>query len=113
MAIACRRSLQDFIRLEPSAAVHSGGAHAVNAALDAAAATNLARLDTILARGYEGGTNLSGGQWQRITLGSRTLRREWASASWCSTNRAAQLEHARRGRGLRAPARVNAALTAF
>src|SRR5262249_31724733 len=31
-------------------------------------ATELASLDTILARGYAGGTDLSGGQWQRIAL---------------------------------------------
>ena len=29
---------------------------------------HLLRLDTILARGYPGGTDLSGGQWQRIAL---------------------------------------------
>ena len=34
----------------------------------AAGATSLAELDTILARGYEGGTDLSGGQWQRVAL---------------------------------------------
>ena len=34
----------------------------------AAGADGLASLDTILARGYEGGTDLSGGQWQRIAL---------------------------------------------
>ena len=33
-----------------------------------AGATGLADLDTILARGYPGGTDLSGGQWQRIAL---------------------------------------------
>ena len=38
------------------------------AALESAGAANLANLDTILARGYEGGTDLSGGQWQRIAL---------------------------------------------
>jgi ABC-type multidrug transport system fused ATPase/permease subunit len=63
---------QDFIRLELSLRdnVAPGGApdDVVNAALDAAAATNLGRLDTILARGFEGGTDLSGGQWQRIAL---------------------------------------------
>jgi ATP-binding cassette, subfamily B, bacterial len=63
---------QDFIRLELSLRdnVAPGGASddVINAALDAAGATNLARLDTILARGYEGGTDLSGGQWQRIAL---------------------------------------------
>ena len=31
-------------------------------------AANLASLDTILARGYTGGTDLSGGQWQRVAL---------------------------------------------
>ena len=30
--------------------------------------SDLAALDTVLARGYEGGTELSGGQWQRIAL---------------------------------------------
>jgi ABC-type multidrug transport system fused ATPase/permease subunit len=44
----------------------------VESALEAAGATNLASLDTILARGYEGGTDLSGGQWQRVAL-SRAL----------------------------------------
>ena len=33
-----------------------------------AGAANLAALDTVLARGYDGGTDLSGGQWQRIAL---------------------------------------------
>ncbi|HKE88558.1 MAG TPA: ABC transporter ATP-binding protein, partial [Vicinamibacterales bacterium] len=31
-------------------------------------ATRLARLDTVLARGYDDGTELSGGQWQRVAL---------------------------------------------
>src|SRR5207253_9777097 len=34
----------------------------------AAGGTNLAGLDTVLARGYDGGTDLSGGQWQRVAL---------------------------------------------
>ena len=38
------------------------------AALAAAGAANLASLDTVLARGYDGGTDLSGGQWQRVAL---------------------------------------------
>ena len=42
-------------------------------ALEAAGAVNLASLDTVLARGYEGGTDLSGGQWQRVAL-ARALR---------------------------------------
>ena len=33
-----------------------------------AGADSLAPLDTILARGYQGGTDLSGGQWQRVAL---------------------------------------------
>ena len=33
-----------------------------------AGAAHLADLDTILARGYDGGTDLSGGQWQRVAL---------------------------------------------
>jgi len=40
----------------------------VEAALDSAGAAGLAGLDTILARGYDGGTDLSGGQWQRVAL---------------------------------------------
>jgi ABC-type multidrug transport system fused ATPase/permease subunit len=40
----------------------------VRRALELAGAANLAELDTVLARGYTGGTDLSGGQWQRIAL---------------------------------------------
>jgi ATP-binding cassette, subfamily B, bacterial len=63
---------QDFIRFEWSLRenVTPSGApdEMVQAALEAAGASNLARLETVLARGYEGGTDLSGGQWQRIAL---------------------------------------------
>jgi ABC-type multidrug transport system fused ATPase/permease subunit len=63
---------QDFMRLELPLRdnVAPGGApdHVVLAALDAAGATNLAGLDTVLARGYDRGTDLSGGQWQRVAL---------------------------------------------
>ena len=63
---------QDFTRFELPLRdnVAPGGAAdtVVREALDAAAAGNLAALDTILARGYEGGTDLSGGQWQRVAL---------------------------------------------
>ena len=63
---------QDFIRFElplrdnvaPSGAPDS----VIQEALAEAGAGHLANLDTILARGYEGGTELSGGQWQRIAL---------------------------------------------
>jgi ABC-type multidrug transport system fused ATPase/permease subunit len=37
-------------------------------ALEDAGASHLASLDTVLARGYDGGTELSGGQWQRVAL---------------------------------------------
>jgi ATP-binding cassette, subfamily B, bacterial len=63
---------QDFIRLELPLRDNVAPAGAlddiVRAALESAGATNLAALDTVLARGYEGGTDLSGGQWQRIAL---------------------------------------------
>ena len=63
---------QDFIRLElplrDNVAPAGAPDDVVLAALDSAGATKLAALDTILARGYEGGTDLSGGQWQRIAL---------------------------------------------
>jgi ABC-type multidrug transport system fused ATPase/permease subunit len=63
---------QDFTRFELSLRenVAPAGAPdaAVKAALESAGAANLAGLDTVLARGFEGGTDLSGGQWQRIAL---------------------------------------------
>src|SRR5262249_34995850 len=40
----------------------------VDAALAEAGAGALASLDTVLAKGYSGGTDLSGGQWQRVAL---------------------------------------------
>jgi ATP-binding cassette subfamily B protein len=63
---------QDFIRFELPLRDNVAPAGApdsiVYSALEAAGAANLAGLDTVLARGYEGGTDLSGGQWQRIAL---------------------------------------------
>jgi ATP-binding cassette, subfamily B, bacterial len=63
---------QDFIHFELSLRdnVAPGGAPPgeVIAALTGAGATQLADLDTVLARGYDGGTDLSGGQWQRVAL---------------------------------------------
>jgi ABC-type multidrug transport system fused ATPase/permease subunit len=63
---------QDFIRLELPLRDNVAPAGApdavIQAALESAGATNLAKLDTILARGYDGGTDLSGGQWQRVAL---------------------------------------------
>ncbi|HEV8702103.1 MAG TPA: ATP-binding cassette domain-containing protein [Candidatus Polarisedimenticolia bacterium] len=63
---------QDFVRFELPLRdnVAPGGApdDVVRAALEEAGAAGLARLDTPLARGYEDGTDLSGGQWQRVAL---------------------------------------------
>ncbi len=63
---------QDFIRFELPLRdnVAPGGApdDVVLTALESAGAKNLASLDTVLARGYDGGTDLSGGQWQRVAL---------------------------------------------
>jgi ABC-type multidrug transport system fused ATPase/permease subunit len=63
---------QDFTRFELPLRdnVAPGGApdEVVRAALAEAGAGDLAELDTMLARGYEGGTDLSGGQWQRVAL---------------------------------------------
>ena len=63
---------QDFIRFELSlrdnVAPHGAPDEVIRAALESAGAANLAALDTVLARGYEGGTDLSGGQWQRVAL---------------------------------------------
>jgi ATP-binding cassette subfamily B protein len=67
---------QDFIRFELPLRDNIAPAGApdaiIQAALADAGAGQLASLDTVLARGYEGGTELSGGQWQRIAL-ARTL----------------------------------------
>jgi ATP-binding cassette, subfamily B, bacterial len=63
---------QDFIRFElplrDNVAPAGAPDDVVLKALADAGASNLATLDTILARGYPGGTDLSGGQWQRIAL---------------------------------------------
>jgi ABC-type multidrug transport system fused ATPase/permease subunit len=63
---------QDFIRFELSLRDNVAPAGAsdsdIQQALAEAGASGLADLDTILARGYPGGTDLSGGQWQRIAL---------------------------------------------
>jgi ABC-type multidrug transport system fused ATPase/permease subunit len=63
---------QDFTRFELSLRDNVAPAGApdavVRAALESAGAANLADLDTVLAKGYEGGTDLSGGQWQRVAL---------------------------------------------
>jgi ABC-type multidrug transport system fused ATPase/permease subunit len=63
---------QDFIRFElplrDNVAPTGAPDEVVREALRGAGAADLAALDTVLARGYEGGTDLSGGQWQRVAL---------------------------------------------
>jgi len=63
---------QDFTRFEwplrDNVAPAGAPDHVVIEALEAAGASRLAGLDTVLGRGYEGSTDLSGGQWQRVAL---------------------------------------------
>src|SRR6266566_2044710 len=63
---------QDFVRFElplrDNVAPAGAPDEVIEQALAAAGAAGLAGLDTVLARGYPGGTDLSGGQWQRIAL---------------------------------------------
>jgi ABC-type multidrug transport system fused ATPase/permease subunit len=63
---------QDFIRYElplrDNVAPAGAPDDAIVAALTEAGGAGLAALDTTLAKGYPGGTDLSGGQWQRIAL---------------------------------------------
>jgi ABC-type multidrug transport system fused ATPase/permease subunit len=63
---------QDFIHFErpmrDNVAPRGAPDEVVLKALEAAGASKLADLDTVLARGYDGGTELSGGQWQRVAL---------------------------------------------
>lgn len=63
---------QDFVRFElplrDNVAPRGAPDDVIRAALADAGASQLGELDTVLARGYEGGTDLSGGQWQRVAL---------------------------------------------
>ena len=71
----------------------------------------LARLDTVLARGYEGGTDLSGGQWQRVAL-ARALCAVQLGAGRRAARRADRAARcARRGRDLRPHPRRDAHCT--
>ncbi len=67
---------QDFIRFELTLRENVAPAGApdelIREALADAGASGLADLDTVLSKAYVGGTDLSGGQWQRIAL-ARTL----------------------------------------
>jgi ATP-binding cassette, subfamily B, bacterial len=68
---------QDFVRYElplrENVAPTGAPDTEIRAALMDAGATDLADLDTVLARGYPGGTELSGGQWQRVALARALL----------------------------------------
>jgi ATP-binding cassette subfamily B protein len=63
---------QDFIRFELSLRENVAPAGApdnvIRQVLEESGAAHLARLDTVLARGYPDSTDLSGGQWQRVAL---------------------------------------------
>jgi ABC-type multidrug transport system fused ATPase/permease subunit len=63
---------QDFIKfdltLRENVAPRGAPDDVVREALAQAGASHLAELNTPLAKGYEGGTDLSGGQWQRVAL---------------------------------------------
>jgi ATP-binding cassette subfamily B protein len=63
---------QDFTRFErplrDNVAPAGAPEETIRAALEQAGGASLAPLDTILARGYDGGIDLSGGQWQRVAL---------------------------------------------
>lgn len=68
---------QDFVRFElplrDNVAPAGAPDDVVLAALAEAGAGGLAALDTPLARGYQRGTELSGGQWQRVALARALL----------------------------------------
>jgi ABC-type multidrug transport system fused ATPase/permease subunit len=68
---------QDFVRFELSLRQNVAPLGApdeeIRAALSEAGGSGLAGLDTVLAKGYRDGTDLSGGQWQRIALARAIL----------------------------------------
>jgi ATP-binding cassette, subfamily B, bacterial len=63
---------QDFVRYElplrDNVAPRGAAEDEVRRALEGAGAIALAEPDTILSRSYEGGIDLSGGEWQRVAL---------------------------------------------
>ena len=96
---------QDFIRFElplrDNVAPSGAPDDVIRAALAEAGAAELAKLDTVLARGYDGGTDLSGGQWQRVAL-ARALCAVRLGAGRGAARRADRAaRRARRGRDLR------------
>jgi len=87
---------QDFIRFElplrDNVAPAGAPDAAIRAALESAGAASLAPLDTILARGYDGGTDLSGGQWQRVALARALCRVQLGAGVVLLDERTAQLD---------------------
>jgi ATP-binding cassette subfamily B protein len=65
-------AFQDFIHydltLRENVSPHGATDNAINVALEDAGAGGIASLDTVLSAGYDGGIDLSGGQWQRVAL---------------------------------------------
>jgi ABC-type multidrug transport system fused ATPase/permease subunit len=63
---------QDFTRfewpLQDNVAPAGAPEDVVRGALEQAGGASLAPLDAVLSRGYDGGVDLSGGQWQRVAL---------------------------------------------
>lgn len=93
---------QDFIRypmpLRVNVAPLGAPDQTVAAALSEAGADEMAELDTLLSSGYDGGTDLSGGQWQRVAVarGLCAVRQARASSSWTSPPRSWTLGARRR-----------------
>lgn len=78
---------QDFIRLELPLRDNVAPAGApddiIRAALESAGGANLAELDTVLARGYAGGTDLWAANGSASRLPARWPPSEWAPLSYC------------------------------
>ena len=104
---------QDFIRFELPLRDNVAPAGAPDDVVARGARVGRARrssrgLDTVLARGYEGGTDLSGGQWQRVAL-ARALCAVQARRRRGAAGRAdGAARRPRRGRDLRAHSRRHA-----
>ena len=98
LAVASWRSrlavvFQDFARFDLSVRANVAPLGAPDdliwASLAEAGATAITSLDTVLAKGYDDGTDLSGGQWQRIAI-ARAL---------CAIKQGAELRDPRRTNG--------------